>query len=97
MADDVPNPYLATIRSHRTGALPVVGELRGDLDAAVAAMDAGAWLSSAADQFYDSLIQSRQTLATAADGVVATYDGAIRAQPERVEPHAWQTRWRNLR
>ncbi|RHA37648.1 hypothetical protein [Cellulomonas rhizosphaerae] len=97
MADEIPNPYLAAIRSRRGLAVPVAADLRDDLDAVVRAMDAGAWVSSAADDFYTDLTGHRRSVTTASDGAIATFDDAIRRQPEKVEPGAWQTRWRNLR
>ncbi|GEK22911.1 hypothetical protein [Cellulomonas xylanilytica] len=96
-AAPIPNPYLAAIRQHRGQAVPVAADLRDDLDAVVRAMDAGAWLSPVADAFYVDLTGHKQALTTAADGAIATYDSAVRGQPEQVEPGAWQTRWRNLR
>lgn len=97
MSDTIPNPYLAALRSRRAQARPTVDDLRNDLDAAVTAMESGAWVSSSADDFAVDLAGHRSTLGLAADGVLATYDGAINRQPEEVEPGAWQTRWRNLR
>ena len=95
--EKVPNPYLAAIRAKRASAQPTAATLRDDLDAAVAAMDAGAWESTVADGFYTELVGHRGALRTAADGAMGTYDDAIAGQPETVEPRAWQTRWRNLR
>ena len=100
MTDEVAqiaNPYLAAIKQRRGLAVPVAADLRDDLDAVVRAMDAGAWLSPVADDFYVDLTGHKQALGTAADGAISTFDSAIRSQPEQVEPGAWQTRWRNLR
>ncbi|WP_028045498.1 hypothetical protein [Cellulomonas sp. URHE0023] len=97
MTEEIPNPYLASIEYQRSRAVPTVADLRDDLDAVVAAMDAGAWISSVADAFYTDLVGHRHALGTAADGVVTTYDQAVHGQPDTVEPGAWQTRWRNLR
>lgn len=55
MSDLVPNPYRAAIASQRARALPVAADLRDDLAAAVTAMEAGAWMSSVADDFYAEL------------------------------------------
>ncbi|ROS26004.1 hypothetical protein [Cellulomonas sp. PhB150] len=97
MADEIPNPYLAAIRVRRGQAVPVAADLRDDLDGVIRAMDAGAWISSTADDFYTDLTGHHRSVTTAADGAIATFDDAIRRQPEKVEPDAWQTRWRNLR
>lgn len=97
MTDLVPNPYLAAIRYRRGLAVPVAAELRDALDAAVRAMERGAWVSSRADDFATDLAGHREALGRAADGVLGTYDDAIGRQPEEVEPTAWQVRWRNLR
>jgi len=94
---EIPNPYLAALRSARARAKPVSDDLRDDLDAVVRAMDAGAWVSPVADDFYTDLTGHRRALTTAADGAMTTLDHAISSEPEQVELGAWQTRWRNLR
>ena len=96
-AAEIANPYLAAIKQRRDQAVPVATDLRDDLDAVVAAMDAGAWVSPLADAFYIDLTGHKASLTTAADGAMATFDAAVLRQPELIEPGAWQTRWRNLR
>jgi hypothetical protein len=96
MTDKVPNPYLAAIRANRGDAEPVADDLRDDLNAAVQAIDNGAWQSTAADTFYTQLTGHKTTLGTAADGVMSEFQTAIDGQDEEVEPNSWQTRWRNL-
>ncbi len=97
MSDLVPNPYRAALRQRRGRAGPVADELRAALDAAVRAMERGAWVSSMADDFAADLAGHRDALGLASDGVLATYDEAIAGQPELVERDDWQVRWRNLR
>lgn len=96
VTDKVPNPYLAAVRANRADAETATTDLRGDLDAAVTAMDNGAWQSPVADTFYTELTGHRTTLETAADGAMGEFDDAIASQPEEVEPNSWQTHWRNL-
>ncbi|SDU85519.1 hypothetical protein SAMN04488563_6780 [Jiangella alkaliphila] len=96
MPDKVPNPYLAAVRANRGDAEPAATGLRGDLDAAVTAMDNGAWQSSVADTFYTELTGHKTTLTNAADGALGGFDDIIASQPEEVEPNSWQTHWRNL-
>lgn len=96
MTEKVPNPYLAAVRANRGAAEPVAADLREDLDAAIQAMDNGAWQSTVADTFYTELTGHKTTLGTAADGVMGEFDDVIASQPEEVEPGSWQTHWRNL-
>lgn len=96
MADQVSNPYRAALCASRDDARPVAADLKGDLDAAVKAMDNGAWQSSIADTFYTELTEHKTTLTTAAEGVMTEFDDAIEHEEPMVDSDAWQVRWRNV-
>ncbi len=96
MTDQVPNPYRAAMTANRGDARPISDDLKTDLDAAVQAMDNGAWQSRVADTFYTELTGHKTTLTTAAEGVMTEFDDAIEQQDPLVDRDAWQVRWRNL-
>jgi hypothetical protein len=92
----VANPYRAAIVGRRDQSRPLTQAFTTELDQAVAAMNAGAWLSSAADTFFTELTGHVTSCGTAAEGVMETYQTAIDGQPTEVPPNSWQTHWRNL-
>ncbi|SEF10672.1 hypothetical protein [Jiangella alba] len=96
MADQVSNPYRAALCASRDDARPVSDDLKSDLDAAVRAMDNGAWQSSIADTFYTELTGHKTTLTTAAEGVMTEFGDAIEHEEPMVDANAWQVRWRNV-
>ncbi|MBB5786559.1 hypothetical protein [Jiangella mangrovi] len=93
----VANPYRAAIAGRREQSRPLTQDFAAELDDAVAAMNAGAWISTAADTFFTELTGHVTTCGTAAEGVLQTYQTAIDGQPAEVPPNSWQTHWRNLR
>lgn len=92
----VTNPYRAAIAGRRDQSRPLTEDFGTELAQAVAAMEAGAWMSTAADTFFAELTGHVTSVGDAAEGVMETYRTAIEDQPEQVPPNAWQTRWRNL-
>jgi hypothetical protein len=93
----VANPYRAAIVGRRDQSRPLTEDFATELDEAVAAMNAGAWISTAADTFFTELTGHVTTCGTAAEGAMETYQTAIDGQPEQVPTNSWQTHWRNLR
>jgi hypothetical protein len=81
----VPNPRLAALRRARRTVLPLTDALRADLDPARVAMDAGAWVSTAADTFYAELAEHVAALGRAADGSLDNLDAAIAGEPAMVD------------
>lgn len=93
----VTNPYRAAIAGRRDQSRPLTEAFATELDQAVAAMNAGAWISTSADTFFTELTGHVTSVGTAAEGVMETYRTAIEGQPEQVPMNSWQTHWRNLR
>ncbi|PZF79711.1 hypothetical protein [Jiangella anatolica] len=93
MAEDIPNPYLAALREARDDADRLAGPMRDELKGVKTAMDNGAWVSPAADEFYAALGQQTTALDTAADGALEDIDDAISGRPEMVPPDSPDGRW----
>ncbi|TDE10150.1 hypothetical protein [Jiangella asiatica] len=94
MSDDIPNPYLAALREARDDAGPVADGIREELRGVKDAMDAGAWVSSAADEFYTALTTQNTRLDAAADEAISDLDSAIEGRPEMVPPDSRDGRWK---
>lgn len=98
MSDEVqvPNPYLAAIRSKRDMSVGPAETLRTALDVAVTAMDAGAWSGGTADGFYDELTGHRTAARNGADNAIQEFEDAISGMPEMVDSDSWYVRWHRL-
>jgi hypothetical protein len=101
MSGKIPNPYLAAIKARRQGSHDAAETLRTVLDAAVTAMDNGAWTGGKADGFYAELTGQRTDARTAATRGIAEFDDAISdivaRGDEMVDPDSWYVHWHNLR
>lgn len=93
---EVPNPYLAAIKDAKAGSEPAARTLRQALDKAVRAMDAGAWVGGASDQFYTALTGHRTTIRTSSSHGMDHFDEAIRGMPTKVPPDSWYCHWRRF-
>ncbi|PSK98284.1 hypothetical protein CLV30_12070 [Haloactinopolyspora alba] len=92
----VQNPYRAAVQGRSGDSYDDLSDFTTELDDAKKAMDKGAWVSSAADDFYTELTEQITALNNAAEGAETEFSETIENQPEKVEPDAWQTHWRNL-
>jgi hypothetical protein len=91
--DAVANLYLAGLREARGQVEPAAARLTSGLDAAVAAVGAGAWVSTAGDAFAQELLEQVRALGRAGAAVRGEIEDEAAGQPPRVEPHTWQARW----
>jgi hypothetical protein len=92
----VPNPYLAAIRSAKESSSGPLHTLRTALAPAVTAMEAGAWTGGRADDFFATLSGWRTDGTTAASRAEQEFDEAIGGQPAEVGANSWQVHWHNL-
>lgn len=101
MTDDdapaqIPNPYLAALRSARQSATAPAHSLAEGLRSVKSSMEANCWQSSIADQFFSTLSQQETTLKRCQTNAMDDFDEAITGQPEKVDENAWQVHWHNL-
>jgi hypothetical protein len=92
----IPNPYLAALRSARQSASPSAHALAEGLRSVKSAMEGNCWQSSVADQFFSTLTQQETTLKRCQTNAMDDFDEAIAGQPEKVAENSWQTHWHNL-
>ena len=99
MAEDegtIPNPYLAALRSARQRSVAPSHSLEHVLDAAVTAMEAGAWTGGKADAFGAELAGRRTATQRGGQRALQEFDHAISGMPEKVELNSWYVHWHNL-
>lgn len=100
MTDKVANPYLAAIRQRKGMSADAAETLRSALDKAAKAMEGGAWVGGAADDFYTDLTGHKKTAKGAADNGMGAFqeaiDNIVNKGDEMVDPDSWYCHWRNL-
>lgn len=91
----VPNAYKRAITQARSNAGPPAADIAAAVDGIMQAMDAGAWHSTVADQFYEEAAGQRTTVRTVRDNSLGAFDEAL-ARPgmtEMVPETSWYARW----
>jgi hypothetical protein len=89
----VPNRYLEAVRECRSRSVAPAGEIGAALTDVVAAMDASAWISTAADRFYEVLTGQQRALVMAGERSLGEFDEALAGLPEEVPPTSWYCHW----
>jgi hypothetical protein len=89
----VPNRYLEAVRECRDRSVGPAGEFGSALTRVVAAMDASAWISTAADRFYEVLTGQQRVLVLVGERSLAQFDEALAGLPEEVSRTSWYCHW----
>ena len=92
----IPNPYKAALARALASARPAAHDCETALDGAIASMQGQAWVSPLAQEFVNGLIAQDRAATDAGHHSVEEVRRAHDAQPDRVEPGAWQLHWRNI-
>lgn len=94
MTGDIPNPYKHAVSE----ALPKVRQdVHGAtiaLNAAKAAFASGAWTGGTSAAFGTDLQGRDKSVKNAAQACLTEVEAIHRAEPDKVEPTAWQLHWR---
>lgn len=92
----ISNPFKVARKGVKVDVGPSLTEISHALDAAVRAMDDGAWFSTKADAFYGSITDMRTTLQGVRTNVLADLTAKITPMDDCVEPNSSDAKWRNL-
>ena len=95
-AAQVINPYRLALEQAERSARAVAQECDSLLDAAMSAMKAHAWVSTSGDAFNSELTRVARDAGTCGEDGVQAIRAVLHNQPERVDAHAWQTRWQRV-
>lgn len=93
----IPNPYKAALAHALGNVRDPAATAASLLDPVVASMEGHAWVSPLAQEFTSGARDQDRTATCAGEDTVEAIRRAYYAQPDKVEPTAWQAHWRNLR